>query len=61
MNSNVTTTPAQNLQWQIVQLEATQHRAVREFIGGDPTAAAHLKTIDNQIVALRAQLVAAGG
>lgn len=42
--------------WQITGLEASQARAVREFILGDPSAKGRLQAIDNQIVALRAQL-----
>lgn len=41
---------------QIVSLEATQHRAIREFITGDQTALARVKAINDQITALRAQL-----
>lgn len=40
----------------ILELEMKQARAVREFICGDQTAVARLKTIDNAIVALRAQI-----
>lgn len=41
---------------QIRDLEVKQARAVREHILGDPAALARLQTIENAIVALRAQL-----
>lgn len=44
------------LKLQMASLEATQARAVREFICGDTTALARLKAINDQIGALRAQL-----
>lgn len=50
--------PSQNdlIKAQIVELEATQHRAMREHVLGDPDAAARLQSIENEIVTLRAQL-----
>ena len=41
---------------EISQLEAKQHRAVREHILGDTTAAQRVADINAQITALRAQL-----
>lgn len=40
----------------ILALESSQARAVREFILGDQTAVARLKSINDQVTALRAQL-----
>jgi hypothetical protein len=40
----------------IAQLEASQHRALRELALGSTTALARLQSIDAQIVALRAAL-----
>lgn len=42
---------------QIAALEDKQQRSVREFILGDTSAQARIKTIDDQIKALRSQLV----
>jgi hypothetical protein len=41
---------------QIRDLEVAQNRAVREHLLGDPAALARLQALDNQIIALRAQL-----
>lgn len=41
---------------QIISLEETQHRAIREAAMGMPGAVTRLKAIDDKIVALRAQL-----
>jgi hypothetical protein len=44
---------------QILSLESSQARTVREWILGDASAIARLKGINDQIVALRPQLSAA--
>jgi hypothetical protein len=44
------------LKMQIVALEKTQMRAIREAILGLPSAVSRLQDLDNQIAALRAQL-----
>lgn len=41
---------------QIAELEAKQHRSVREFINGDATAQQRLKELDAQIATLRVNL-----
>lgn len=44
------------LKAQIIALEQTQHRALREWALGDKTALARLQALDDQIAALRSQL-----
>lgn len=56
MDIEVPFTPNMLLKAQIIALEQTQPRALRETVLAMPGAAARLKALDDQIAALRVQL-----